>query len=127
MIELKQGKLHMHSDGILQIDSAELTFTIADIDEIIEQKQKLQPGKKSILLVIPHPFANIEKEAREYMASSACEQHFKAKAFVLRSLSQRILANFYIKINRPSVPTRFFSNKVEAISWLKSFTSVEAL
>lgn len=124
MIELRHGKLHLHNDGILQFDCNEHTFTIEDINELIEKKQVLEQDKKSILLVIPHPFANIEKEAREYMATGVCEQHFKAKAFVLRSLPQRILANFYIKINRPTVPTRFFSNKVEAISWLKSYTTV---
>jgi hypothetical protein len=36
-------------------------------------------------------------------------------------MAQKILANFYIKINKPERPTKFFNNKDEAINWLKPF------
>lgn len=45
----------------------------------------------------------------------------KADAFVIKSMAQKILANFYIKINKPERPTKFFNNKDEAINWLKPF------
>jgi hypothetical protein len=36
-------------------------------------------------------------------------------------MAQKILANFYIKINQPERPTKFFNDKNEAVKWLKPF------
>jgi len=43
-----------------------------------------------------------------------------ADAFVIKSLSQKIVANLMIKINKPSVPTRFFDKIEDAEKWLLS-------
>lgn len=45
----------------------------------------------------------------------------KADAFVLNSIAQKILANFYVKINKPERPTKFFNNLDEALIWLKKY------
>jgi hypothetical protein len=44
-----------------------------------------------------------------------------ADAFVIDSLAQRILGNFYLKFNKPQFPTRFFNSKEEALIWLEAF------
>jgi hypothetical protein len=36
-------------------------------------------------------------------------------------MAQRILANFYIKINKPERPTKFFNDKDEAVNWIKQY------
>ncbi len=38
-------------------------------------------------------------------------------AFVTKSLSQRLIANFYLKINKPSNPSKLFKNQDEAEAW----------
>jgi len=41
-----------------------------------------------------------------------------ADAFIIHTLSQKIIANFYLKIQKPVVPTKFFSNSMDAEKWL---------
>jgi len=38
-------------------------------------------------------------------------------AFVTKSLPQRLIANFYLKINKPSHPSKLFKNQDEAEEW----------
>jgi hypothetical protein len=44
-----------------------------------------------------------------------------ADAFVIYSLPQKLVGNFYLKVNKPPVPTRFFKTPEEAIRWLRKF------
>ena len=60
-------------------------------------------------------------EAREFWASEENSKFTLADAFVMKSLPMKLIGNFYLNFNKPSKPTRIFSNRKEAISWLKSF------
>jgi hypothetical protein len=42
-----------------------------------------------------------------------------AGAFVSTKTVTIVLINLFLKINRPSVPARFFNNKEDAIQWIK--------
>ena len=44
-----------------------------------------------------------------------------ADAYVLKSLAQKIIANFYIRLNKPKIPTNFFTDEDSAIEWLTTF------
>ena len=44
-----------------------------------------------------------------------------AEAFLLTSLAQKILINFYIRFDKPLVPSKVFTNKEKAIEWLRQF------
>jgi hypothetical protein len=63
----------------------------------------------------------IEPGVREYMAGSARYGHKTAEAFVVKNLGQRILANFYLRIARPSCPTEVFTTEEEAVKWVKMY------
>lgn len=58
-------------------------------------------------------------EARKYSAKNDLMNHHIAYAMVGRSLPVRILANSFIKMNRPKVPTRLFRTEKEAMEWLE--------
>jgi hypothetical protein len=63
----------------------------------------------------------IEPEVREYLASNSRYAHKIAEAFVVKNLGQRILANFYLRISRPSCPTEVFTTEEEAVKWVKMY------
>jgi hypothetical protein len=61
----------------------------------------------------------ISKEAREYFAcKEACEKIIKG-AVIVDSGFSRILGNIFLTIDKPAVPSKMFTNKEEAIKWLK--------
>jgi hypothetical protein len=40
---------------------------------------------------------------------------------VIKILGQRILGNFYIKFQKPMIPTKIFNNHEDALEWLNLF------
>ena len=48
-----------------------------------------------------------------------------ADSFVLHSMPQKLLANFYLKINKPVLPTKFFTKITEADKWLRALDHEE--
>ncbi|MDF1673682.1 MAG: hypothetical protein P1U41_09260 [Vicingaceae bacterium] len=95
-----------------------------DVKEILESKQArldLQNGKPMKILVDSRGLFHISKEARDIAAE---DQHAKmsvAMALVSSSLGTRMISNFFIKFNKPNVPTKNFTSMDKALLWLNEF------
>jgi hypothetical protein len=62
-----------------------------------------------------------DRETREYYSSSEGLRATKALALLVESPFTRVMANFFISINKPLVPTRLFTSEDAAVAWLKTF------
>lgn len=60
------------------------------------------------------------KEARDYLAKEGNEL-VVASAIVVSSPMLKMMANFYVMVNKPQNPSRLFTNTDEAILWLNQF------
>lgn len=60
------------------------------------------------------------KEARDYMANEGNEL-IVASAILVSSPVLRMMANFFIKVNKPKNPTQMFTSEEQALKWLKQF------
>lgn len=78
-------------------------------------------NKKHPVLHFLGKYTSFTQGTREFSVTSRGMQYSLAEAYVFSSLSHKILANFYIKINKPPVTTKFFNEEKEAVEWLKSF------
>lgn len=58
------------------------------------------------------------EEARKYAANNEFMQSHIAYAMIGKTLPVNILANFFINVNRPKVPTRLFRSEEDASKWL---------
>lgn len=64
---------------------------------------------------------SFSNEARTYFAQN--EQHSAirlSQALILSSLAHRIVANFYLKFNKPNCPARIFGSPADALEWICS-------
>lgn len=95
-------------------------FTVDDLTKLVNAEAELG-GEKLPVLVLCAEHATTNSELMNAMAKNINNPYSKADAFVIKSMAQKILANFYIKINKPERPTKFFNDKDEAINWLKPF------
>ncbi len=118
-IDLKHSALFLRNDGVLEVLCSDHDYTENDIKEITLEIGKLTNGKKILLLVIGSRYSHFDSDARNYMATPESIQFSIAEAYVIQTLPQRLLLNFYIKVNKPAVPTRFFTEKNDAEKWLK--------
>jgi hypothetical protein len=73
------------------------------------------------MIVILGCVKHITKEAREFLASKEGCQKVKRCAIVISSEVTKIIANFFIRINKPQVPTTIFTSEEKARQWLLSF------
>lgn len=66
------------------------------------------------------------KEARDYMANEG-NKLVLASAMLVTSPMLKMMANFYIMVNKPKNPTRLFTSKEDALEWLVQFKRGEFL
>ena len=111
---LQEGILHIHLK-----DHAEITLNDA-ILAVVEMGE-ISKGKKLPVFIDAGEFCTIDSEARTFSASKESNIYTLADAIAYSNLEQKLIANFYLNQNNPSVPTKVFSEKVAAISWLKTF------
>lgn len=63
---------------------------------------------------------SLSKEARDNAVKIEDQSTLGASAVVVDTLAYKLIANFYLKFNKPKRPYRVFSKEEEAIKWLKT-------
>jgi hypothetical protein len=94
---------------------------LSHINEIINERAEIQEGQKVRTLVDIRNLWQADKDARSKAATPAMTDHNIALAILSNSLPTRIIGNFYMKFNKPNVPTKMFDSESEAIEWLRTF------
>ena len=128
----KHSILESHRDKISVIESSDNGITYIKIDDgcqieiedTIAQyeffKFKADGKIKFLILVESGETTSISKEAREFKSRPENNELAIATAVVVKSLAQRLLINFIIRLQK-NKKTKMFDNKHKAIEWLLSF------
>ena len=112
----------MLPDGIIHIHFKEQTeITLNDAVLAVVEMGEISKGKKLPVFIDVGEFCTIDSEVRAFSASKESNIYTMADAIAYTSLGQKLVANFYLKKNNPTVPTKVFSEKKEAVKWLKTF------
>lgn len=114
--------LYLRADGIMYIRiSPEKEETVELVKEMVSKMGEMTNHKQVPMLACHEEFALPGKPNRDYWAKMDSCPYSKADAFLINSAAMKLIANFYLKINKPERPTRMFNSKKEAIAWLKLF------
>ena len=115
------ASLRLRSDGITQINTADDTmYSLKETKEVHSMVTKLNGRQPILIMHVPGKHTNADNASRKFLASETGLKNRLAFAFVLQSLAQRIVANFYVRMNKPKRPTKFFSVQKDAEKWLLS-------
>lgn len=77
--------------------------------------------KKYPLLIDSRNIKSMSREARHHFSVKGRETNTNAFGIIIGSSISRVLGNFYLGINKPTVPTKLFDNEDNAVEWLKQF------
>ncbi len=113
--------LSLRDDGIFEViffDDGEIT--LEQSKKLVELEGELSEGRKLPALHIMGKYTEIGEGVKEYSAKEGTA-FTSAEAYVISSLAHRIIGNFYLRIVRPSVPTRLFNTKENALTWLRTY------
>jgi hypothetical protein len=118
-VETSATEIAMCSDGIMRVmykKNREIDSSV--LKNLIENYNQLVEGKK-------HPYiyytednsVTFSHDVREYFKQH--EQSFPkiCDALVVKSLAQKLIANFYLKFNKPAYPTKVFNTMEDAETW----------
>lgn len=121
-IQLRITTVQLRPDGVLDIRiKPEELFVEQDAIELIEAAGRIGNGKRMANLIRVGKYTTADNPARALSCSQFGSRYKLADAFVISSMPQAIVGNFYLKFNKPCVPTRFFFSEQEAEEWLKQF------
>lgn len=114
--------LAVHEDGYYVVSVFnDQEFTIEDLRTLVKAQEEHLGSEKLPVLVMCAENASTNTDLLKVLSKNQNNPFSKADAFVIESMAQKILANFYIRIFKPERPTKFFNNKHEAVAWLKQF------
>jgi hypothetical protein len=80
---------------------------------------KLNGSRKYYSIVDVRVNAGASQGVTEYYASNKYNQYRYADAFIINTLAMRLLVNFYMTFNKPSVPTKTFNDPGQAKQWIE--------
>jgi hypothetical protein len=123
-ISVPTMQVSLRSDGIIQIVVDPGTRVILENVKLqIAAIGKIGGGKKYPILIISGKDTSMETDVMSFTAQAGSNPYALAEAYLITSITHKLLANFYLNINKPARPTRTFTAEEEALKWLNTFRS----
>lgn len=86
--------------------------------QIVSDRLKFTGKEDLVVLIYDEGITNVDREARLYLASEEANKHIKAGAIINKSPFTSVVGNIFIKLNKPAIPCKLFSNEEKAVKWL---------
>lgn len=120
-IRINEATVSLRKDGIVQVSfNANVTLDVPLQMLLLNIYIKVTEGKKHPFIFEALSGVKVTKEARDNAIEIENQAPGYAYAVVASSLAYQMIANFYLKVKKPSHPYKVFSKKDDAITWLKS-------
>jgi hypothetical protein len=87
---------------------------------LLNYYREITDGKLMHFIFMAAENVSITKEARDNAVKVEEQSMIGASAVVVDSLPYKLIANFYLKFNKPKRPYKVFSNEEGAVKWLQS-------
>jgi hypothetical protein len=110
--------------GILWIVHDDTAFIeIEDAVTIADKWKEIHQGRKFPHLVdFRNVRVNQSAETRAFFADgNDLHEIVSATALLVDNMANNLVTKFFVKVNKPSIPTKTFKDEKEAIEWLKGF------
>ncbi|HQQ92969.1 MAG TPA: STAS/SEC14 domain-containing protein [Bacteroidia bacterium] len=122
MKEFDQDHFRMRiSDDLIKEICVKENKTLNAEDMKLTKDLSLQykPNSRFYVLLEGEDNSNLTSEARQLAASSEYSRYTAALALCSTKLTHRVMGNLFLKVSQPKVPTRFFENRQDALTWLR--------
>lgn len=113
------SKFAEDDDIMFAIYVPKLEINIEIAHELVENRMQFSENKNHFILIDFTNVKSVTKEARDYMNDpTGGLRGILCGAFLSNSVVATLFVNLYLKVNRPTIPARFFTSKADAMSWL---------
>jgi hypothetical protein len=109
-------------DGIIHtVFKPNTVITVAVAEQVINDRITVSNGKISPIFIDVRNMVSTENAARAYMASQPAQQFLNAGALLINNQIHQLLTNLWLRIDKPIIPTKSFTDKEKALEWLETF------
>jgi hypothetical protein len=124
-IKTSISTIELMENNVLQISINSNAVVLAEhITELSDACYKIGNGKKFNRLIIFGEYTMVDLDAMK-LSSTLDGNKEIAEAYVIKSMAQHILGNFYMHVIKPANPTKFFTDETEAQNWLQSLDEIK--
>jgi hypothetical protein len=117
--ELKTPYVSLWMEGNIIVGLyEEVHIDLAIAKEIVQERIRVFGTEERMAIIELRGAVSFTKEARDYLGSKEACVGVNKFALIANSPITITLGNFYLKITKPPVRTRIFSNKEDAKKWL---------
>ncbi len=111
------------ADGIHFIAyKSEITINLKVAQCVVADRMQFQDGKAYPVLCDIRGIADSDKAGRDYLAHTGSVL-ITAVAMLIHEQVSLTISNFYLQINKPTIPTQVFITRAAALAYLKPFTA----
>jgi len=112
----------MYENGIGHMHFKDhITMDVAEQMEHLENLKKITEGKPTPFVVTAGEGVTITKEARDNAILIEDLSPLCATAVIVQNFAYKLIADFYLKVNKPKQPYKVFSDTDKAYEWCKQF------
>jgi len=120
-IKFSHSKVQLYEPKLVRIEiSGSTPIGKKEAKEMNDALGGLSKGKEILVLMLADEMAQFDKEAMNFSASDEGMLYTIGDALIVKSTSQRIVANLYLKLNKPKKPSKVFNSEKDALKWLFS-------
>jgi len=108
-------------DGILYCDfTYNIHLDLETARNYVEQRLLYSEGTSYPVCINMTKVKSVDREARAYLAKEGAAL-ITAGALITNSPLSNFIANIFLSLNKPTTPSRLFTNEKDACDWLKNY------
>jgi hypothetical protein len=118
-IETKISYITKLDEDVVRVEvKKDVEPELEDLEENYNAYQSLFANKQLYFLVVFNKGASTSLEVRNKFASKQRSSFKIAEAIVVESMSHKLIANFVLKVQKPTHKMQVFNNETDALKWL---------
>jgi len=100
-----------------------LKINLSIARQVVKSRLSFTGNRLIPVLILSEGQVTMDKEARDFLASSEGTKGLSAAAMVLKNSFDWALGSFFLHLRKPAMPTRVFTRYDSAIKWLRNFVT----
>jgi hypothetical protein len=118
-VETRTARVGLVEGGVVVARIGDQVQTLDDARDNLAACMRLAEPDRKPLLVDIRVARQLAPEVRHYYTGEHLDSSFAAFGLLVRgSAVGQMMGNFYLKIARPGIPARIFSDEPKALTWL---------
>jgi hypothetical protein len=119
--EQQIAKIWIENDIMNIVFHPETVISIEDAKKVVQERIKLCNNKDYPIYADVGGVISIDAATRKYFKGPEARKNAKATAMYVNTPISRFLGNLFMKVDRPIMPTKMFTNREKALKWLNQF------